>query len=196
MAYGFEGATPWAGDTAAGAIRNGVAAWLWAADQYGKVKDFAVDYVVDQAMRLGLERLGVPVPENQPVNAQTIGLALGGIVSAEVGFDVGNLLDADQVRAAMKRAAIAEVAQRMGLQGVMTPEGIGAALAGDVRGYIARGVKSGGGELVDAIEVSDWQLELAQRGAVRTVPPSTRPDAAGNRERQRRWRDRNRRVKV
>lgn len=194
--YGFERDLYGGGDGAADVIRGTVAAWLWAAEQAGRVQDFAVEYLTDAALRLGLERLGVTIPEGEPVTAETIGRALGAVVSEAVGFDVGNLLDAEQVRASMKRAAVAQVADRLGLQGVTSADGIAAALAGEVRGYVAEAVKSGGGDLLDAVPVSEWQLELARRGAVRTVEPSTRPDAAVNRERQRRWRDSNRRVKV
>ena len=196
MAYGFERDVYGGGDSAADVIRGTVAAWLWAADQYGRVMDFAADYLTDKAVRLGLERLGVTVPEGETVNADAIGKALGVMLAAETGIQVDNVLDAASVRDALRREAVRAVAESLGLSGVSSADGIAAALAGDVRQFVERAAQGQEQELLDSVKVSDYAVTLALRGAVRTVPASTRPDAQANRERQDRWRAKNRRVKA
>lgn len=194
--YGFERDLYGGGDGAAEVIRGTVAAWLWAADQAGKVRDFAADYLTDKALRFGLERMGVTVPDGEPVNAETIGKALGLMLAAETGIEVGNVLDAASVRAALRAEALRVVADQLGVQGAGSVDGIAAALAGDVRAYVDKAARGEDAEILEAVKVTDWAQELARRGAVRVLPASTRPDAAKNRERQERWRQNNRRVKA
>lgn len=194
--YGFERDLYGSGDSAADVIRGTVAAWLWAAEQAGKVRDFAADYMADKALRLGLERMGVKVPDGEPVTAESIGRALGAMLAESTGLEVGNVLDADSVRAALKGEALRLTEEQLGVKGAKSPEGIAAALAGDVRQFVEKAAQGGDAELLEAVKVSGWAQEVARRGAVRVMPGSTRPDAAANRARQDRWRGRNRRVKA
>lgn len=193
--YGFERDLPGGGDSAADVIRNTVAAWLWLGHQYGAVKDFAADYMTDKALRFGLERMGVSVPESEPVNAEAIGRALGVMLAGETGIEVGNLLDPASVRQALRVEAVRLTAEKLGLSGVKTADQIADKLAGDVRALVQGAADGSDGELLAAVKVSEWAAELARRGAVREIQASTRPDAANNRERQRRYRDTHKRVR-
>lgn len=194
--YGFERDLYGGGDGAAEVIRNTVAAWLWAAEQAGKVRNFATEYLTDKAMRLGLEQMGVTVPDGEPVTAENIGWALGNMIAQETGLSVGNVLDAASVRAALRAEALRLTAEQLGIGEAKSVEGIADALAGDVRAFVDKAARGEDAEMLEAVKVSDWATELARRGAVRVNPASTRPDAANNRERQDRFRGTHRRVKA
>lgn len=161
-----------------------------------KAKDFVIERLIaDELIARDL------MDESQrlsPLTPRALADALNRKIFADYGIDVGDLLDAESVKRALKKEALRIVADRLGVDG--GKKAMAQALRSRVRDELIKAARSGDTEILEAIYVGARAVEDAER--------SSKPDLesqaisnfseAGekNRERQARYRANHKRVWV
>ena len=150
-------------------------------------------FVVDALITYGLE-----LERGDALTAEALALAVNRKIFAEYGIDVGNLLDADSVRSALKKEALRAVGERLGVEG--GSRDIAAAFKSSVRNTLLEAVASGDAEVLSAISVGQRAIEDAVRNSEPNLESqqvkNTSEAGEKNRERQARYRAAHKRVWV
>lgn len=161
-----------------------------------EAKNFVIDRIINHEL---IERGLLDESERfNPVTPRAIADALSRKIFADYEIDVGDLLDAESVKRALKREALRVVGDRLGVSG--GAKSIAGALRSRVRLELINAARSGETEILEAIAVGQRSIDDAQRSAeVNTESQSIRNfTQAGekNRERQARYRASHQRVWV
>lgn len=141
---------------------------------------------------------GLEIEAGSSLSAQSISDAIRAKILNLYGFDSGDLLDPESVKATMRREALRQVGESLGVGG--TQSEIVSSLRGAVRSQVRAAVDSGDGDFLAAVAVGQSRIDDLARALNKNEWPTpiTNETARGqkNRDKQARYRATHKRVWV
>ena len=149
------------------------------------VKDIALRAAGKAAASHVLDKMGIPIDLDGPVNKETISAAIcEKLFSGSLQFK--NLFDKDAVKADVKRIVSERAAAQFGFDGAMSVDAVKQLLTSRVLQQVGEEMAAGAGEFIDVARdlQSSVAICLRKNYADYNTPKDFTPEGVSNRERQ------------